>query len=182
MTPATFIAAAFSAAALCATAAFADPAPDASAPHAWHRPGPEAMAAWHARRCNDRYAHTAGRLAYLEASLSVTDAQRGALDRWRDAVLGEAKSHVQACLARAPHEGHAPDALERSADAQKMLETKLAALRSERPALEAFYSSLTPEQKTLFDREGMKWGHDHHWGHGERMGERPDGEMHRAPG
>ena len=42
------------------------------------------------------------------------------------------------------------------------LEQRLAAMRSERPALEAFYGSLTPEQKTLFDREGAMHGHHHH--------------------
>jgi LTXXQ motif family protein len=130
--------------------------------------------------CNDRYAHQAGRLAYLEASLGITDAQRSAFDQWRDSVLSTAKSHSEACLAHMPAPGHFPDAVERNADEQKMLEARLAALRDERPALEALYQSLTAEQKKLFDREGDHFGHHH--GHGERFGERPDGNAHHEPG
>src|SRR5208282_2111658 len=144
MSPLKSLVAAISLAALCAPAAFAETPSDGSAQHAWHMPTPEEMAAWHARMCNDRYAHQAGRLAYLEASLGITDAQRGAFNQWRDTVLSAAKSHSQACLAHTAMPGHFPDALERSAHEQKRLEARLASLRSERPALEALYQSLTP--------------------------------------
>jgi hypothetical protein len=167
--------AAASLAAFCAPAALAQQTqPDGPAPHQWHKPNPEEMAAWHARMCNDRYAHEAGRLAFLQASLSLTDAQRGPFDQWRDAVLEQSKAHSQACLAHTAMPGHFPDALERSAHEQKRLETKLAALRTERPALEAFYNSLTPDQKKQFDHEGG----GHHHGHGMRMGEHRDGHEH----
>jgi len=172
--------AAASIAAFC-TPVLAQSAPaDGAGQHAWHKPNPEEMAAWHARHCNDRFAHEAGRLAYLEASLGITGAQRGAFDQWRDAELSAAKAHSESCLAHQPMQGQMHDALERNAHMQKMLEAKLAEMRSERPALEALYASLTPDQKKLFDHEG-----GHHHGHhhmGERFGEHREGPGPQAPG
>jgi hypothetical protein len=152
---------------------WAETGPDGAGAHAWHKPSPEEMAAWHTQMCKERYAHAAGRMAYLQASLGITDAQRGAFEQWRDTVLSAAKSHSDSCLAHQPIQGQMHDALERNARMEKMLETKLAELKSERPALEALYSSLTPDQKKLFDHEG-----DHHHGHhhmGERFGMDHDG-------
>lgn len=181
MSSVKILVAALSVAAFCAPVALAEAPADGAAPHAWHQPTPAEMAAWHARRCNDRYAHQAGRLAYLEASLSVTDAQRGAFDRWRDAVLSTAKSRSEACLAHNWTPGQFPDALERNARIQKRLEERLAALRTERPALEALYQSLTPDQKKMFDHEGGHFGH-HHGHFGGHFGQGRDGDGQHRPG
>lgn len=180
MSPVKVFVAAISLAALCGSPVFADQPSDKSMTHEWHKPSAEEMAAWHAHMCNDRYAHEAGRLAYLEASLSVTDAQRSAFNQWRDAVLSNAKAHSAACLAHSKMPDHFPNALERSAEMQKMLESKLAALQSERPALEALYQSLTPDQKKLFDREGDHFGHHH--GRGMRFGFHRGGDDQRDHG
>ena len=153
--------------------------------HHWQMPNPADMAAWHAQMCKGHYAREAGKLAYLQADLSITDAQRGAFDRWRDAVLSTAKTHSEKCLAHAPGEHHMHDALERNAQMQKRLENRLADLKSERPALETLYASLTPDQKNLFDRAGgMGHHHGHHMGGhmGERFGEGHEGGKQRAPG
>ena len=183
MSPLKCLLAAASVALLCGPA-LAQSAPDASAPaqHHWQKPSPDQMAAWHARMCNDLYARKAGRLAYLEAALNVTDAQRGAFNQWRDAELSAAKSHSSMCLAHAAGEKHEHDALARNERMQKMLEMKLSELKSEQPALEALYSSLTPEQKAVFDHAG----HDHHMGHhmghmGQRFGRRGGDERHEMP-
>jgi hypothetical protein len=171
-------------AALVSPVAFADPAPDgggAQQQHRWHTESPEQMAQWHTQMCKDRYAREAGKLAYLQAALSITDAQRGAFDQWRDAKLSAAKEHSDACLAHAPmrdaEHGHG-DALEHNAREVKMLEGRLAELKSERPALEALYSSLSPEQKKVFDR-AAEHGHHHHMG-GERFGEGREGRHDRG--
>lgn len=179
-----YVLAAASIAAFC-TPALAQSAPDKDGQHrSWQTPSKEQMDAWHAQRCKDHYAHQAGRLAYLQASLGITDAQRGTFDQWRDAILSAAKSHSDACLAHTPMQGHTHDALERNARIQKMLETKLAELRSERPALEALYTSLTPDQKKLFDREGGHHHGHHHMGDhmGERFGQDRDGHGPQGPG
>lgn len=197
MPPFKYLLAAASIAALC-TPALAQ-TPPAQGPdqqhHGWHMPSAEQMTAWHAQMCKDRYAHEAGKLAYLQASLGITEAQRGAFDRWRDEKLAAAKSHSEECAAHIPMEGrmdgkmegHEHNALERNARMEKHLEAKLAEMRSERPALEAFYNSLSPEQKKLFDREA---GHRHHGHHmmmdGMRHGMHPgmdhDGQGEAGPG
>ena len=184
MSPLKMFLAAASVAAFTTSGALAQSAPDAGQqPHAWHKPDPEQMAAWHAQMCKGHYAREAGKLAYLQADLSITDAQRGAFDRWRDAVLSTAKAHSEKCLARTPGEHHMHDALERNAQMQKRLESKLADLKSERPALETLYASLTPDQKKLFDRAGGHHHGHHMGGHmGERFGEGHEGGQQRAPG
>ncbi|HTW33129.1 MAG TPA: Spy/CpxP family protein refolding chaperone [Rhizomicrobium sp.] len=174
-----------------APAAFAQSAPPpdgAQQQHAWHKPSPEQMAAWHAERCKSRYARVAGKLAYLQADLSITDAQRGAFDQWKGVVLSSAKAHSDACLAHMADGKammHHHDALERNARMQKMLEGKLAELKAERPALESLYASLTPDQKQEFDRAAaFGHHHGHHMGHGmggQRFG-RDGGWQQRAPG
>jgi hypothetical protein len=182
MSPLKIMLAAASMAALCG-AAFA--ASDGSAgQHGWQKPSPEQMAAWHARMCNDMYARKAGKLAYLQAALSITDTQRGAFDQWRDAELSAAKEHSSACLAHTPGQAHEHDALTRNMHEEKMLEMRLADLKSEQPALEALYQSLSPEQKQVFDHADHGGHHHGHHEMGQRFGERGEhGDGHdRAPG
>lgn len=176
-------------AAIAAPVAFAQSAPPADGgqmqEHAWHKPSPEQMAAWHAERCKSHYARVAGKLAYLQADLSITDAQRGAFDDWKGVVLSSAKAHSDACLARADdgqqHMHH--DALERTARMEKMLEARLAQLKAERPALEHLYASLTPDQKKEFDRaEAFGHHHGHHMGHMGGEGRDGGGWQRKAPG
>jgi len=123
-------------------------------PNWWHKLSKEDMAAWHKRSCVDHYARAAGRLAYREAKLDVTAAQRSAFDRWRAAVLHNAQARKDECLAHQGEHDKNTSVVERSAMTQKRLESRLAALRSEQPALEALYQSLTPEQKTQLDQRG----------------------------
>jgi hypothetical protein len=188
MSPLKLLLAATSIVAFTAPVAFAQSAPaqDGAQQHAWHKPSPEEMAAWHAQRCQSHYARVAGKLAYLQADLSITDAQRGAFDQWKGVVLSSAKARSEACLAHTAEgkEVHHHDAVERNARMEKMLEGKLAELKAERPALESLYASLTPDQKKSFDRaEAFGHRHGHHMSHegGERFGHN-GGWQQRAPG
>ena len=159
------------------------PADGAQPMHAWHKPSPEQMAQWRAERCKSHYAHVAGKLAYLQADLQITDAQRGAFDQWKDVVLSSAKAHSDQCLAHTadakPMEHH-HDAVERNARMEKHLEARLAQLKAERPALENLYASLTPDQKNEFDRAEAH--HHGHMGHGHMGGGHEGGWQQRAPG
>ncbi len=155
----------------------ADDGPGAAAPgpHHWQMPSKEEMAAWHKQRCDDHYAHAAGRLAYEEAKLDVTGAQRPLFDSWRDSVLHNAQARKDSCLAHQGGPGEHVSVVERTARMEKRLEERLAALRSEQPALDALYQSLTPEQKVLLDE------HRHHFG--DRHGDHHGGPMdHRDMG
>src|SRR5690348_16873090 len=63
----------------------------------WHQMSKEDRAVHHAEMCKDLYAHEVGGLAALEAKLSLTSAQEGAFNRWKDVKLGEAKDHSSKC-------------------------------------------------------------------------------------
>jgi hypothetical protein len=132
-----------------------------AADHPREMAGKMDMGDWHKQMCTDRYAHNVGRVAYIEAKLSLNDAQRPLFDGWKQTVLGSAKSRESACLARQPHMGeeHGHSVIERQARMQDMLQHRLADLTAEQPSLKALYDSLSPEQKQVFD-------------HGDRMGGR----------
>ena len=176
MTSLKILLAATAIAAFAAPVAFAQSAPPSDGgqmQHAWHKPSPEQMAAFRAERCKSHYARVAGKLAYLQADLSITEAQRGAFDEWKDVVLSSAKTRSETCLAHTAEgkEMHHHDALERQARMEKMLEGRLSQLKAQRPALEHLYASLTPDQKKEFDRAAaMGRHHGHHMGRGERFG------------
>lgn len=158
----------------CAGLAMAQPpAPDAQQHPDHHRPD---FTALHKSMCEDKAAHTAAKLAYVEAKLSLTDAQKPLFAKWRSAVLDSANKHKTACLAEAPPKPDAkPTVLEREQKEETLLQARLQTLQSTRPALQAFYDSLTDAQKESFDHmhEGHMRGHEggEHEGH--------EGFMHR---
>lgn len=126
--------------------------------------------AWHKQMCVDRYARNAGRVAYVEARLSLTDSQRPLFDSWKQTVLGSAKSRENECLARQPHMGdmHRRNILERQARMQQMMQSRLADLTAEQPSLKTLYDSLSPEQKLVLDHGGpMGMHHGGQHGHGD---------------
>jgi LTXXQ motif family protein len=114
--------------------------------------------------CIDHFARSAGRLAYLEARLQLTGDQQPLWDKWRQSVAAGAEKERNDCLADLPAAGQRPTALDRDSHMEKMLATKVATLEAARPALEALYNSLTPEQRVAFDRP-MHGHHDGHFGH-----------------
>lgn len=139
-----------------------------AADHPREMAGKMDMADWHKQMCTDRYAHNVGRVAYIEAKLSLNDTQRPLFDGWKQTVLGSAKARESSCLARQPHMGeHGHSVLERQARMQDRLQHRLADLTAEQPSLKALYDSLSPEQKQVFDR-GDRMGTGGHGpqGHG----------------
>jgi len=123
------------------------------------------FAALHKTMCEDHAAHTAAKLAFVEAKLNLTDAQKPLFAKWRQAVLDSAGKQKTACLAEpAPKPDAKPTVLEHEQREEAMLSARLQMLQSSRPALEAFYNSLTDAQKDSFNR--MHEEHMHrHMGH-----------------
>jgi hypothetical protein len=160
---------------LCATSALAQSAPDGNRAHQWMDAHKGDMAAWHARMCTDGYARHVGMIAYLGAKLNLSDSQRAAFENWKTAVLGSAQQREQACLAHAPDMNQPHTILDREAHMRAMLESRLAAMDAQKPALEALYQSLSPEQKTEFDHMGHEHGGGMHGMHGQ--GWRHDGQQ-----
>ncbi len=131
-------------------------------------PSPEQIAQRRAQMCKDMSARAAGRLAYLETRLELTPAQRGAFNKWRDVRLAAAGQRAQACATAPVRQGRGaanaqatrPSPVDRMARQEQMLRQRLATLTAERPALEALYNALTPDQRARFQpdagaRRGM---------------------------
>ena len=156
----------------CAGLALAQ-APDLKGPppEMGHHPDRAAM---HKEMCEDHQARAAAKLAYVEAKLALTDAQKPLFAKWRQAVLDNAGKQKTVCLANAAkmHDAKTPPAmpsvLEHEQREEAMLQTRLQMLQSTRPTLEAFYNSLTEAQKESFNRMHAhamqaRW---HGFGHG----------------
>jgi hypothetical protein len=147
--------------------------------------------------CKDMYAHKVGELAFEEARLALTPAQTGAFAHWKQVSLEIAQRHVGECNARIAkmearfanrdkkdgkkmHNRGNP--VDRMAREEEMLKARLADLQSERPALEALYNALTPDQRRELGHPGMGGGRPMH---GMMMGmmHRPGmGPMGMGPG
>jgi hypothetical protein len=114
--------------------------------------------------CEDRADRVAGQLAYLEARLDLTAAQRTSFERWRDIRQAAAQRQARTCASRTPLAGRGtandtrPSPVERMAREEERLRSRLADLTAERPALEALYNSLTPEQRQKFTPAGGALG------------------------
>jgi LTXXQ motif family protein len=110
-----------------------------------------------AEMCKEMYAHKVGELAFLEAKLSLSAGQVPLFARWKEASLDIAKRRETDCTAhdrRADHGRHS-DVVDRLTREEDMLKKRLADIQAERPALAAFYESLTPAQKEEFGHGGM---------------------------
>ena len=134
--------------------------------------------AWHKQMCTDRYADSAGRMAYIEAKLSLTDSQRPLFDSWKQTVLGSAKAQENECLARRSQMAH-HNILERQAHMMQRLQHRMADMTAERPSLQALYNALSPEQKKAFERPNQM-GAGEHGPHGNWHDHGPDGPGERG--
>jgi hypothetical protein len=126
--------------------------------------GDKDKAEWHKEMCTDRYAHTFGRLAYMEAKLNLTDKQQDSWNKWQQIELDSAAKERDDCLQNVP--GEKPSILEKESFLEKMLTAKLDELKASRPALETLYNSLSGDQKEQFDRIS-DWERGHHAMHGD---------------
>jgi LTXXQ motif family protein len=100
-------------------------------------------------RCIDRLARRAARRAYVEAKLDLTSEQRPLWDKLQSVAQGEQQKEQQLCEQLKPREQLT--ALDRIDRAQQFLSARLDALQSAKPALQALYQALTPEQRAILD-------------------------------
>jgi hypothetical protein len=94
------------------------------------------------------------RIDAIERAVKPTDAQRPTLDQLKTASAKAAETIAAACPRDLPET--APARLELM---EKRLDAMLAAVKTVRPAFDAFYATLNAEQKTALDRAGPR-----HWG------------------
>ena len=105
--------------------------------------------------CDPRAAGLAEwRMERIEQAVQPTEAQRAALNALKAASAKAAEQIAAAC----PREFPASSAA-RLDLMEKRMETMLAALKVVRPAFDAFYATLSDEQKARLDRGGpRRWG------------------------
>jgi LTXXQ motif family protein len=99
--------------------------------------------------CVDRLAWRAARRAYVEAKLDLTPQQRPLWDKVEAVAENAEQKERQLCRQlTTPAEATVLDRMDR---AQQFLTARLDALQAAKPAVQALYQSLTPEQKAIFD-------------------------------
>lgn len=110
--------------------------------------------------CDPRAAGMAEwRMERIERVVQPTEAQRAALNDLRTASTKAAEQIAAACPREFPASASARMEL-----MEKRLETMLAAMKTVRPAFDAFYATLSAEQKAKLDQAGpRRWGW-RHWG------------------
>ncbi len=100
-------------------------------------------------RCTERLAWRAAMRAYAEVKLNLTAEQRPLWDRVQSAAQAEEQKERQLCASRkSADETTLPDRMDRM---QQFLSVRLEALQSAKPAVQALYQALTPEQRVILD-------------------------------
>ncbi|WP_161539631.1 Spy/CpxP family protein refolding chaperone [Paramagnetospirillum kuznetsovii] len=119
--------------------------------------GPEGMG----RMCSDMDARMAGKAAYMETKLGLTEAQKHDFKALNDAMKASQEPMKKLCaeMASQPQATTPPT---RMAQMQKMMEARSANMATIIPAMTKFYDGLTPEQKKIADSTMMGGqGHGH---------------------
>ncbi|HEV2300347.1 MAG TPA: Spy/CpxP family protein refolding chaperone, partial [Stellaceae bacterium] len=91
----------------------------------------------------------AGLRAYVGAKLDLSAEQRPLWRKVQAAARSEAQEERRLCAAM--HPGAASTTLDRLDRMQQFLAVRLAGLKAARPAVEALYKTLTPEQRKIID-------------------------------
>ena len=101
-------------------------------------------------RCTDRLARRAARLAYVQVKLNLTVEQRPLWDKVQSAAQAEGQKEAKLCASLKA--GAEPTVLERMDRMQQFLSARIEGLQSEKPAVQALYQALTPEQQAILNR------------------------------
>ena len=100
-------------------------------------------------RCEERLAWRAAMRAYTESKLELTTEQRPLWDKVQSIAQSEQQKERQLCAALKP--GGEMTVLDRLDQMQQFLSTRLEGLQAAKPAVQALYQALTPEQRAIFD-------------------------------
>lgn len=134
-----------------------------TAPEWHHRPDPAEM---HRDHCANHLAMAAARLAYVETKLELTEQQKPLFNKWRQIRLDHAAKEKSSCLSQKP-QSDGQSILDRETRQEAMLIARLQTMQDSHAALQALYTTLTPDQRKILDhpRHGG-WRHRHwkKWG------------------
>jgi hypothetical protein len=91
-------------------------------------------------------------IAYLGPQLGLSAAQQPLWDRWQQKVLAAAAAEQARCASNRPQSGSRPTAMQREDMFIVMAGAQIAAIKQQRPDLQALYSALSDQQRAVFDR------------------------------
>ena len=140
------------------------------------------MAARMKQMCQDQVARETGQLAYLQTRLQLTPAQQSAFQHWQQVKLTIAHRQADNCAQRPAPQRTQDQVRTRPSPSDVMgreedqLKQRLADIQAERPAMEALYNALSPEQRTQLVRGDRPERHMFADARGQRgrMGPPPD--------
>lgn len=154
----------------------------ATAQHGAAAPHQDRAAAMQARWCDDLDARQAARLAWLEAKVKPTPAQRAAFDRFLEASRAAAAPLRQLCAT--PADAPAPqDLAARLAQRERRMAAMLEATRQTRAAVEALQPALDDAQRAALaehhdgGRARRHMGHHGHHAHHRHHAQGRTGDM-----
>ena len=101
------------------------------------------------QRCIDRLAWRAARAAYVETKLDLTADQRPLWNKLQNIAQSEQQKERQLCQQLKP--GEQSSLLDRMDRAEGFLTARLDALKEAKPAVQALYHALTPQQQAIMD-------------------------------
>lgn len=150
------------------------------------------------RVCAEMPARTAGRLAYTEVKLGITEQQKAAWQTFTTEAKAALQPMQKLCSERAaaPRPATPPDAVTQLTEREKMLSAMLDVTKGLRAAVEKLSPSLTDDQKKQiaeliahlgrgrgdFGRPGPHMMHGQmHGQHGPGHGRGPGGDINTAP-
>ena len=104
-------------------------------------------------RCEERLARRAAVIAYTVSKLNLSAEQKPLWDKLNGTLQSAADKERQLCVSLPAEPGRQARStiLNRMSRREQFLSARLEALQQARPALEALYNSLTPDQKTTID-------------------------------
>jgi hypothetical protein len=100
-------------------------------------------------RCEERLAWRAAMRAYTQSKLDLTPEQHPLWDKVESIAQSEQQKERQLCAALKPRDE--TTVLDRLDRMQQFLSARLEALQAAKPAVQALYQALTPEQRAIFD-------------------------------
>lgn len=104
-------------------------------------------------RCEERLAWRAGIIAYTVTKLNLTAEQKPVWDRLNGIVQGAADKERQLCASLPSAEQRGQETiLDRVGRREQFLSARLQALQQAKPALEALYQALGPDQKAIINQ------------------------------
>ena len=104
------------------------------------------------QRCEDRLARQAGLVAYVVAKLNLTAEQKPLWSQVQGALQAAADKQRALCATLKPADQRGTQTmLDRLDRRQQMLQARIEAIQQVKPALQAFYQALTPDQRAIVD-------------------------------